>query len=475
MVVDGDYEKVECLVLYYHKPSGYYYDPAKQCYLMPVGPDGNRIQPELKSEQSSSSRGPSTDPKKVDIAAMLAEASDKVSERCGFVFDEKTSMYYDQSSRLYYDQHKSLYFNPETGTYYVLDPVTQQYLLHSIVKLPEKKKEDEVIIELITEEELEELEKEDALEEGELPSKRPRLPKGRPPPEEDWAPCIRLVVLESEKMAIGTLHIVTQKGAKIGREVSGSRVILLPEIQVSKEHVDIKYDRRRGGFVVRDRGSRNGTFLNDNRLSEPKHDSDPTPLNHGDRLRLGNTIFGVHIHNGIETCDECNPVLMSSNEGGDSSEPLDVQRRKELNRIKKLYGLRMKDTLDLSEEGPQLPDQYTDRAFHRRITVGSVPPDSHIPDELPSSVHRPISEGNVGRVMLEKMGWKTGEGLGKSSAGITEPVLAEVRDERTGLGNVYAKRSIGLESGASKEKHRRMQKHLETVLEREHVTKDNGE
>ena len=54
-------------------------------------------------------------------------------------------------------------------------------------------------------------------------------------------------------------------------------------------------------------------------------------------------------------------------------------------------------------------------------------------------------------------------------------MLAEVRDERTGLGNVYAKRSIGLESGASKEKHRRMQKHLETVLEREHVTKDNGE
>lgn len=57
----------------------------------------------------------------------------------------------------------------------------------------------------------------DALEEGELPSKRPRLPKGRPPPEEDWAPCIRLVVLESEKMAVGTVHIVTQKGAKIGR------------------------------------------------------------------------------------------------------------------------------------------------------------------------------------------------------------------------------------------------------------------
>lgn len=35
---------------------------------------------------------------------------------------------------------------------------------------------------------------------------------------------------------------------------------------------------------------------------------------------------------------------------------------------------------------------------------------------------RPISGDNLGRVMLEKMGWKAGEGLGKSSAGITEPV-----------------------------------------------------
>ena len=37
---------------------------------------------------------------------------------------------------------------------------------------------------------------------------------------------------------------------------------------MSKEHLDIKYDRRRGGFVAIDRGSRNGTFLNENRLSK---------------------------------------------------------------------------------------------------------------------------------------------------------------------------------------------------------------
>ena len=64
---------------------------------------------------------------------------------------------------------------------------------------------------------------------------------------------------------IGPSHLIQTSPL---REVSGGRAILLPEIQVSKEHLDIKYDRRRGGFVVIDRGSRNGTFLNDNRLSE---------------------------------------------------------------------------------------------------------------------------------------------------------------------------------------------------------------
>ena len=50
----------------------------------------------------------------------------------------------------------------------------------------------------------------------------------------------------------------------------------------------------------------------------------------------------MHIHSGRETCDECNPELTSSNSAADSAEPLDVQRRKELNRIKKLYGLRVR-------------------------------------------------------------------------------------------------------------------------------------
>lgn len=37
-------------------------------------------------------------------------------------------------------------------------------------------------------------------------------------------------------------------------------------------------------------------------------------------------------------------------------------------------------------------------------------------------VCREISDKNKGRQMLERMGWKTGEGLGKDGGGITEPV-----------------------------------------------------
>ena len=37
-------------------------------------------------------------------------------------------------------------------------------------------------------------------------------------------------------------------------------------------------------------------------------------------------------------------------------------------------------------------------------------------------IHRPISEDNVGRRMLKKLGWKEGQGLGKEGTGMAEPV-----------------------------------------------------
>ena len=41
-------------------------------------------------------------------------------------------------------------------------------------------------------------------------------------------------------------------------------------------------------------------------------------------------------------------------------------------------------------------------------------------------VRRALAEDSVGHKMLQKLGWKKGEGLGKNSKGMTEPVRVYV-------------------------------------------------
>ena len=55
----------------------------------------------------------------------------------------------------------------------------------------------------------------DSPEEGEI--RVPHYPHKSPPPEEEWDPCIRVLVSESETLPKGTLFVVTQDGASIGR------------------------------------------------------------------------------------------------------------------------------------------------------------------------------------------------------------------------------------------------------------------
>ena len=82
---------------------------------------------------------------------------------------------------------------------------------------------------------------------------------------------------------------------------------------------------------------------------QAKQESKPHPLSHGQTLTLGSTTFMLHIHTGWETCAWCDPAQLGAwQEGvqsGDVTEEvggsLDLQRRKELNRIKKRYGLRV--------------------------------------------------------------------------------------------------------------------------------------
>ncbi|WVZ83414.1 hypothetical protein U9M48_030564 [Paspalum notatum var. saurae] len=51
-----------------------------------------------------------------------------------------------------------------------------------------------------------------------------------------------------------------------------------------------------------------------------------------------------------------------------------------------------------------------------------------------ASVHTQLTASNVGFRLLQKMGWKSGKGLGKDEQGILEPVRADIRDAKLGVG-----------------------------------------
>ncbi|CDH59706.1 predicted protein [Lichtheimia corymbifera JMRC:FSU:9682] len=58
-----------------------------------------------------------------------------------------------------------------------------------------------------------------------------------------------------------------------------------------------------------------------------------------------------------------------------------------------------------------------------------------------TSLDKPLNDDNVGARMLQQMGWKRGEGLGKDASGIVDPIAAEQYAQGVGLGAAHAKRS----------------------------------
>jgi hypothetical protein len=185
------------------------------------------------------------------------------------------------------------------------------------------------------------------------------------------------------------ISLITAEGVVIGREVSGPHSLRIVDIMVSKEHCRITYVKRKEMYAITDCGSQNGTYINGNRLCEPKVVSQPYVLQHGDKLTIGSSPFLIHIHRGMSSCSQCSQLglnIVGSQPG--PSEPLDVQRRKGLNKIKKKYGLRVKDTYH--DNLHQLPDDYTDKAAIRRQTIGSDLPLSAVRDDPGSSLDRSV-------------------------------------------------------------------------------------
>lgn len=68
-------------------------------------------------------------------------------------------------------------------------------------------------------------------------------------------------------------------------------------------------------------------------------------------------------------------------------------------------------------------------------------------------LHRSIDCTNKGFEMLKKMGYKEGEGLGKSNTGRVEPIPIEVKTNRSGLGREEAKKKLLETKSKIRQKH----------------------
>ncbi|XP_050431826.1 angiogenic factor with G patch and FHA domains 1 [Adelges cooleyi] len=249
-----------------------------------------------------------------------------------------------------------------------------------------------------------------------------------------WPPCIRIIVIESKacKTLIGKLFLITCPGGTIGR--STSRDVIIPDDNVSKLHAEISFVGNvnkvgRGHYVIKDKGSTNGTYLDGKKITKSSSSGEPKHLIHGSELLVGDTKLLCHIHDGMETCNLCEPGIQATAATEEVVKNEIPQKRKhdeELKSLKEKYGL-------LGCEPPEavLPKGYKDRAEKRRKTVGSQ--NAHEKTEV-ACLSQPIPTKNKGFKLLENMGWTPGKSLGANNCGIKEPIGLDVRDDKMGLG-----------------------------------------
>ncbi|XP_053444188.1 angiogenic factor with G patch and FHA domains 1 [Nycticebus coucang] len=259
--------------------------------------------------------------------------------------------------------------------------------------------------------------------------------------EKIWPPCIRVIVIRSPVLQTGSLFIITAVNpATIGREKDMEHTLRIPEVGVSKFHAEIYFDHDLQSYVLVDQGSQNGTIVNGKQILQPKTKCDPYVLEHGDEVKIGETVLSFHIHPGSDTCDGCEPGQVRAHLRLDkkdesfvgpalTKEEKDLERRKELKKIRVKYGLQ---NTDYEDEKALKNPKYKDRAGKRREQIGSE--GTFQRDDAPASVHSEITDSNKGRKMLEKMGWKKGEGLGKDGGGMKTPIQLQLRRTHAGLG-----------------------------------------
>ena len=358
------------------------------------------------------------------VADMLKETAETAFADSGMAYDESSGLYYDWNSHMYYDPTTHLFYDNDNGIYYYYDHAKKSYVFYSQVNV--KPADEGTEISPVSAE---------GKSEGEISSSEDET-------ESEMVSCIRAIVTAADAVKVGTLYLVTCNGTTIGRDKKYT--FYVPDKDVSKVHAVIKYEEKEGKYFIKDDRSVNGTFLNDRRLSESKTESKWFPIKHKDFLKIGSTVFVLHVHRGQETCYDCEPGQVQALLTAVDSENLQARYgslSKEEIRKKQLRGL--KEKYMVSGDGlkqalkPIISGKYKDRANKRRKNIGSEPIKDNLQPQMKekSSIVKSISTENKGHQMMQKMGWKVGEGLGKESSGIREPINVLVREKNKGLGS----------------------------------------
>ncbi|PBC34457.1 angiogenic factor with G patch and FHA domains 1 isoform X1 [Apis cerana] len=415
----------------------------------------------------------SNDKTSTDIIQQVKEAAESALLQTGFVYEETSGLYYDYNSGYYYDAKQGLYYDGNTGTYYYYDETSGTYQFHSQALVTgneaaarvQGKKEQKTRKAIKDEGKKRKLAKregqsEDELEEGECSSNDSDSSSNDITPElctssdsdheEDqdlaktYPPCMRIIVKETTllKLKVGSLFLVAYTGGSIGRE--GDHSVVIPDINISKQHARFLYNEDKKIYEITDLGSRNGTFLNGKRLSVAKQESDPHEVSHGSIVQVGTTKLLCHIHNGNETCGHCEPGLVQQNSNAEENKSSKKQQHKqELRRLKHKFGVEKDNVATAS----QVASGYQDRAQSRRKCVGSL---NHHAKTQQSSMDISIAKDNRGFKLLSKMGWSEGQSLGKERDGPIEPVSLTNNPSKTGLGATSEFPTIELDSTTEK-------------------------
>jgi FHA domain len=115
------------------------------------------------------------------------------------------------------------------------------------------------------------------------PSRRPTMVGGNVlPPTPSRSTAVLVGVAGPVR---GQRFAINKTSYRLGRSVNCD-LRITADGSVSGEHASLRYEK--GGLFLSDQGSRNGTFLNEQRVSGA-----PLLVRHGDRIRVGECVFEV--------------------------------------------------------------------------------------------------------------------------------------------------------------------------------------